>query len=114
MDARSIIVTVIVAMLGSGGMTAIVNWLLTRSGKKNPLYIGMRLLLQDKIEYLGMKYIAEGRITYSQKRMLHAMHDCYHGGLHGNGDLDGIMEDVDEIDVIYPNGKREEKNHEQN
>ena len=36
---------------------------------------------------------------------LNAAHDCYHKRLHGNGDLDALMSDVNELPVIYPSSE---------
>lgn len=103
---NSILITLIVAILGSGSATAIVTAVLNRIGKNNPMKVGLRLLLQDKIEYLGMKYIEAGEIRYDQLKYLNAAHSCYHSQLHGNGDLDALMEDVRDLPVIYPKQHR--------
>lgn len=57
----------------------------------------LKLLLLDKVLYLGQKYIAAGEITFSERQMFHKMHNCYHTGLHGNGDADLVVEGVDEL-----------------
>lgn len=57
----------------------------------------LRLILLDKILTLGEKYIARGEITYDERKRFHAMHNCYHNGLGGNGDADLIVEAVDEL-----------------
>jgi len=57
----------------------------------------MICILLDRILYLGQSYIAKGEIDFDDRKRLHAMHDCYHNGLHGNGDADLIMEAVDEL-----------------
>lgn len=59
----------------------------------------MRLLLLDRILHLAQAYISRGNITFEERRMLRAMHDCYHGGLNGNGDADAIMRAVDELPI---------------
>lgn len=58
---------------------------------------GMKLLLADKLQYLGLKYIEEGEITFSNRKMLNEMHSTYHNGLDGNGDFDGLMKEVNEL-----------------
>lgn len=58
---------------------------------------GLKLLMLDKIKYLGLRFISEGGITYEDRSLLHKMHDNYHNELGGNGDLDQIMEDVDKL-----------------
>lgn len=58
---------------------------------------GMKLLLADKIQYLGLRYIADGEITFTARKMLNEMHSAYHNGLGGNGDFDGLMKEVNEL-----------------
>ena len=55
------------------------------------------LLMLDQIKRLGLRYISDGEISYEDRRLLHRMHDNYHNDLGGNGDLNQIMEDVDEL-----------------
>lgn len=54
-------------------------------------------ILYDRIRYLGMQYIRAGEISFEDRRILHKMHGVYHNRLGGNGDLDRLMEDVDEL-----------------
>lgn len=61
------------------------------------LLVASRLNMLDRIQHLGLSYIAKGEVTYEQRRFLHEMHDSYHNGLHGNGDADLIMEAVDAL-----------------
>ena len=103
MDAQ-IIVTLAVAIIGSGSFSALVNaWLESRREKKNnPVAMGVKLLLQDRIEGLCIKYIKSGEIKYENLRYLRQAHECYHKQLHGNGDLNELMEEVERLPVIYP------------
>lgn len=59
----------------------------------------LKLILLDRVLYLGKGYINAGEITYDDRRRFHAMHDCYHTGLGGNGDADLIVESVDELPI---------------
>lgn len=56
---------------------------------------GVKWLLYDRIRYLGMKYIEKGEVDFDDRRILRQMHDVYHNGLDGNGDLNNIMQQVD-------------------
>ena len=56
-----------------------------------------KLILLDRILYLGKCYIKEGEISFDDRRRLHEMHDCYHTGLGGNGDADLVMDAVDAL-----------------
>lgn len=59
---------------------------------------GQRVLLLDRIQYLCRCYIHDGNVDFDDRRRLHKMHDAYHA-LGGNGDLDTLMEAVDELPV---------------
>lgn len=61
----------------------------------------LMLILLDRILYLGRSYIEKGEISYDERRRFHAMHDCYHTGLGGNGDADLIVEAVDELQLEH-------------
>lgn len=54
----------------------------------------LKFILYDRIRYLALAYIADGEIDFDDRRILHDMHRSYHSGLHGNGDLDILMNDV--------------------
>jgi hypothetical protein len=96
-------VPIIVAILGSGSVSAIVaaiiDWLKNR---KSPVSEGVQLLLQDRIEELCIKYIKAGEIKYENLLYLRKAHRCYHKRLGGNGDLNDLMEEVGNLPVIYP------------
>lgn len=57
----------------------------------------LKLMLLDRVLYLGKGYIDKGEISYDDRRRFHAMHNCYHTGLGGNGDADLIVEGVDAL-----------------
>lgn len=98
------LLTLAVAIIGSGSFSAIVNaWLESRrERKRNPVAVGVRLLLQDRIEGLCIKYIKAGEIKYEHLKYLRQAHECYHKQLKGNGDLNELMEEVERLPVIYP------------
>ena len=56
-----------------------------------------RFILYDRIRYLGQAYIAEKEVDFDDRRILRNMHNSYHNGLGGNGDLDKLMEAVDAL-----------------
>lgn len=58
---------------------------------------GQRYILLDRIRYLGLAYLRKGEISFDERRLLHQMHSVYHNSLNGNGDLDELMEEVDEL-----------------
>lgn len=58
---------------------------------------GQRYILLDRIRYLGLAYLQRGEASFDERRLLHQMHDVYHNSLNGNGDLDELMSEVDEL-----------------
>ena len=56
-----------------------------------------KYILFDRIRYLGQAYIAAGEIDFDDRRILNSMHSSYHKGLGGNGDLDKLMEAVNNL-----------------
>ena len=71
--------------------------LTTLKGSDTAQAEALRLILLDRILYLGKGYIDRGEISYDDRRRFHAMHTCYHSGLGGNGDGDFIVEGVDAL-----------------
>lgn len=58
---------------------------------------GQKYLLLDRIRYLGCVYIREESVSFDDRRLLNQMHGVYHNGLGGNGDLDALMEEVNDL-----------------
>lgn len=58
------------------------------------LRLGERVILRDRIRYLGRVYIKSGEIDFDDRQDLVDMHSVYHTELGGNGNLDGLMKDV--------------------
>lgn len=103
---------IIIAVLGGSALSALItqvgNYISERRKRKDAvedrtedkdaaLKQGIKLLLADKIQYLGLRYIEEGEVTFSNKKMLNEMHSVYHNGLGGNGDYDDLMEEFNEL-----------------
>lgn len=65
--------------------------------KVDALMESQKYVLYDRIRYLGQAYISAGEIDFDDRRILRDMHKSYHGGLGGNGDLDKLMEAVDDL-----------------
>ena len=57
----------------------------------------LKFILYDRIRYLGQAYIAEKEIDFDDRRILNNMHQTYHYGLCGNGDLDTLMAEVNRL-----------------
>jgi mevalonate kinase len=56
-----------------------------------------KLIMLDRIKYIASRCIKEGEIKYEDRKLLHDMWDEYHNAWHGNGDLNLIMETIDEL-----------------
>lgn len=108
------IIEIIIAVLGGSALSALItqvgNYISDRRKRKDVvedkaedkdavIKQGMKLLLADKLQYLGLRYIEEGEITFANKKILNEMHKVYHSGLGGNGDFDDLMEDLNELPI---------------
>lgn len=69
----------------------------TRDAKILALCESQKIVMLDRIRYLGQKYIEAGEIDFDDRRILNAMHDSYHNGLGGNGDADVVMQEVNKL-----------------
>lgn len=56
-----------------------------------------QLIMLDRIKWMGQKYIQEGEVDFDDRRILNRMHQNYHNRLGGNGDLDHLMKDVNDL-----------------
>lgn len=101
---NSAIVTIAVALIGSTGLSSLVTGLFARSREKkrkhDGVQSGVRVLLYDRIKFLGKTYIARGCVEPDALEDLIAMHKIYHDELEGNGFLDKIMSDVKHLPVV--------------
>lgn len=61
---------------------------------------GLRELLYDRIKLLCKTYISEGRIGEEDYNSLQRMWLVYHENLNGNGYLDSIMAEVEDLEKI--------------
>ena len=55
---------------------------------------GLRILLHDKIKHLGQKYLEDKEIDFDDRQIFLDMHNAYHNGLGGNGNLDELVKSV--------------------
>ena len=67
--------------------------------KIDALFIANRMLLYDRIKHLGKSYISCREITPEELEDIMAMHACYHTDLNGNGFLDNVMRQVQELPI---------------
>lgn len=64
----------------------------------NSLIVADRTILYDRIKHLAKAYIKRQWISVEEYEDLKRMHEVYHGELNGNGFLDSIMEEVDNLE----------------
>lgn len=74
-----------------------------RDLKISALCESQKIVMLDRIRYLGQKYIEAGEIDFDDRRILNAMHDSYHNGLGGNGDADVVMHEVNKLPLRKAN-----------
>ncbi|MBR2999800.1 MAG: hypothetical protein IKF39_02285 [Oscillospiraceae bacterium] len=99
MDATAIIV----AIIGSGLLSTIVNRIFNAIDKqkeqKSGVTHGIRLVLKDRLRFLCVRYIEQGWIYEDELEDLVSMHSCYHDTLKGNGYLDELMTRVKSLPI---------------
>ena len=92
---------IVLAILGSSALASLISGVISlianRKKQETGVEAGVRILLYDRIKHLGIKYTERGYITHDEYEDLGSMHDVYHNALNGNGFLDNIMEQVNEL-----------------
>lgn len=100
----------VIALLGAGigsGLMAIILAMLNRKWSKedrkdsriDALVNAQKVMMIDRVNWLGNQYIKTQKITLSDKETLIEMYKAYKG-LGGNGHLDVIMQEVDKLQVV--------------
>jgi hypothetical protein len=105
---------IILAVLGGSALAALINQIgefarqkakkkdsqeETENKDMTALKQGMKFIMLDRIKWLGQSYIKSGEISFNDRRLLNEMHGVYHNGLGGNGDLDTLMREVNELSL---------------
>ena len=103
---ESMVIAVIGALTGSGVASVVVALLQRKWAKQDrhdervdALVVANKVLMVDKVRYLGKKYIAEGEIHLEDKESIREMYSAYKR-LGGNGHLETIMAEIDHLKVI--------------
>lgn len=104
---EQIVLAIIGASLGSGGITSIILALLNRKWSKKDamqkqieaLTEAQKVVMIDRVRHLGRTYIGQGQIVFEDKENLKDMHKAYQG-LGGNGHLDPVMSEVEKLQVV--------------
>lgn len=100
----------VIGILGAGigsGIMAIVLAVLQRKWAKDDkedaridaLVNAQKVLMIDRVRWLGNQYIKNKQITLSDKDTIVDMHKAYKA-LGGNGHLDVIMHEIDKLPVV--------------
>ena len=87
------------------GIVTLTLWKLNRKASKEDsetkgekdIKAAVRVLLYDRIKFLGRSFIAKGSITAEDLEDLMSMHRIYHDDLEGNGFLDSVMKQVGKL-----------------
>lgn len=97
------VVTIIVAIIGSGVLNTIINQIIASKTKqwddKEHVKQAIRLIMKREIKKLCEEYIKQGWIYADELDDLIAMHKCYHDELNGNGFLDELMNRVRQLEI---------------
>lgn len=100
-----IVIGVLGAGIGSGLMAIILAILNRRWAKKDnkddridALVNAQKVMMIDRVKWLGNQYIRAKEISLSDKDTLHDMHNAYKR-LGGNGHLDGVMNEIEKLPV---------------
>ena len=98
-----IVIALLAACVGSGGVTAIVIALLQRKWAKDDrvdaLVNAQKVIMIDRVRYISKTHIAEGQISLEDKETIKEMYDAYKA-LGGNGHLNTIMGEVEKLKVV--------------
>lgn len=101
------VTSIVIACLGSSGLTAIVLAILQRrwscQDKQDALVAGLKVLTVDRVRYLGRCYILDGKISLEDRENLEEMYTAYKS-LGGNGHLETIMSEVRRLPVKGESG----------
>lgn len=97
--------TLLSGSIGAGLMTIILAVLQRHWKKKDDkdgsikaLVNAQKVIMIDRVRYLGGKYLERGEILLEEKETLHEMYDAYKE-LGGNGHLETAMHEVDRLPV---------------
>ena len=93
---------IVIAILGSSSIaaivTAIINFITSRSKMYKLLITADKIILKDRIKHLSKNYITRGYIMSDELEDLHEMYNCYLE-LDGNGFLAALMNKVNALEV---------------
>ena len=90
--------TVLIAIVSSSAFATLLSFctqlIRDRMKNKHGVAAGVKIILYDRIKWMGNKYLDRGWISSEELEDLVEMHRIYHDELIGNGFLDEIMKKV--------------------
>lgn len=105
MEVISLIIGILGAGIGSGVMAIVLAALQRRWQKKDKSDDKMdaqtealKVIMIDRVRYLGKTYIKQGYIGFEDKETLQEMYNAYKA-LGGNGHLQMVMSEVEKLEV---------------
>lgn len=75
----------------------VIRRLWEKSDKGSAQIKALRYLMLYIMMQTAKGHIRDGEISMDDRRQLHKWHDLYHNGLGGNGDMDKLMAEVDNL-----------------
>lgn len=101
------VISIVGLVLGSSGLSAVVVAALNRrwakkdreDNKLDALVSAQKVLMIDRVRFLGQKYVAAGGITLDDKENIQEMHRAYKA-LGGNGHLTTVMDEVERLPIV--------------
>lgn len=106
MSTTEFLQVILAGGVGSGCM-AVLLAILQRRWKKSDdksdsikaLVNAQKVLMVDRVRYIGRGYIVSGQITLESKETLYEMYDAYKS-LGGNGHLETVMSEVEKLKIV--------------
>ena len=100
---NSATLNIILAIIGSGILTTIINRIFSvidkKNEKDNATVTGLRTLLMIDIRRLGEEYLSQGEISKDDLEDIINLWGVYHDKMGGNGYLDNIMAKVKALPI---------------
>lgn len=96
MNTLEFIVTILSCVLGSGTITAVVTWLLTRIDKKGALNNAVRMSLLINLQGFGKEIVNRGYCSSLEYNQFCDAYEAYKA-LDGDGYADSLMAAIEKV-----------------
>lgn len=93
---KEILVPIITALISSGVVGMITTALMKKISDGDPTKKAVKLILQDRLEFLCRKYISRGWLTIDEKKFVFDAAEAYHG-VGGNGYFKLLIDEVEHL-----------------